>query len=140
MGPWSGWERKVVTSTQTGKPGGGAWEEAVLRSFVSGFSDGSPPVSSVDGILQVRILEWVAISSCRGSSRPRDRTRISCIGRRILYLRASRKTHRSRKQNDFEFGQVRFRSKCTDLQVLGPVLQGPSWSTAVCLNSGLLHI
>ena len=33
-----------------------------------------PPGSSVHGILQARILEWVAISSSRGSSRPRDQT------------------------------------------------------------------
>ena len=33
--------------------------------------DGSPPGSSVHGILQARILEWVAISFFRGSSRPR---------------------------------------------------------------------
>ena len=32
-----------------------------------------------------RTLQWVAISSSRGSSRPRDRTRVSCIGKRILY-------------------------------------------------------
>ena len=37
------------------------------------------PDSSVRGILQVRILEWVAISSSRGSSWPRDRTQDSCI-------------------------------------------------------------
>ena len=34
--------------------------------------DCSPPGSSVHGILQTRILEWVAISFSRGSSRPRD--------------------------------------------------------------------
>ena len=34
--------------------------------------DRSPPGSSVLGILQARILEWVAMSSSRGSSRPRD--------------------------------------------------------------------
>ena len=45
----------------------------------------SPPGSSVHGISQARILEWVAISFSRGSSRPRDWTRISCIGRQILY-------------------------------------------------------
>ena len=42
------------------------------------------PGSSVNGILQATILEWVVISSSRGSSQPRDRTRISwvsCIGR-----------------------------------------------------------
>ena len=41
--------------------------------------------SSVHGILQARIREWVAMPSFRGSSWPRDRTQASCIGRRILY-------------------------------------------------------
>ena len=53
----------------------------------------SPPGSSVHGILWARILEWVAISSSRGSSPPRDWICISwvfCIGRRILYLWATR--------------------------------------------------
>ena len=36
--------------------------------------DSSPPGSSVHGILQARILEWVAISFSRGSSQPRDHT------------------------------------------------------------------
>ena len=36
--------------------------------------DYSPPGSSVHGILQTKTLGWVAISFCRGSSRPRDRT------------------------------------------------------------------
>ena len=31
------------------------------------------------GILQARILEWVAMPSSRGSSRPRDRTHASCV-------------------------------------------------------------
>ena len=39
----------------------------------------SPPGSSVHGILQGGILEWVAIFSSRGSSQPRDQTHISCI-------------------------------------------------------------
>ena len=39
----------------------------------------SPPGSSAHGILQARILEWVAMPSSRGSSRPRDRTWVSCI-------------------------------------------------------------
>ena len=50
--------------------------------------DYSLPGSSVHGILQERILEWVAISSSKGLSRPRDRTRVSCISctsRRIFY-------------------------------------------------------
>ena len=50
--------------------------------------DCSIPGSSVHGILQARILEWVAMLSPRGSSQPRDRTHISyvsCIGRWVLY-------------------------------------------------------
>ena len=50
--------------------------------------DCSPPGSSVHGISQARILEWVAISFTKGSSWPRDQTHISCvscIGRQILY-------------------------------------------------------
>ena len=55
-----------------------------------GPMDCSPPGSSVHGILQGRLLEWVAMPSARGSSWPRDRTHISlylktCIGRRVLY-------------------------------------------------------
>ena len=48
-----------------------------------------PRVSSVHGILQARILEWVAVLSSRGSSQPRDQTRISfvsSIGRQVLYF------------------------------------------------------
>ena len=41
--------------------------------------DCSPPGSSVHGILQARILEWVAVISSRGSSPPRDPTCISYI-------------------------------------------------------------
>ena len=50
--------------------------------------DCSSPGSSFYGISQARILEWITISYSRGSSWPRDQTRISCvscIGRRILY-------------------------------------------------------
>ena len=46
------------------------------------------PGSSVHGIFQARVLEWVAVSSSRGSSWSRDWTWVSCIsfiGRRILY-------------------------------------------------------
>ena len=61
-------------------------------SYVLFFCDSmdcSTTGSSVHGILQVRILEWVAIPSSRRSSWPRDQTCILCIswiGRQILYL------------------------------------------------------
>ena len=41
--------------------------------------DRSLPGSSVHGILQARILGWVAMPSSRGSSQPRDQTCVSCI-------------------------------------------------------------
>ena len=44
------------------------------------------PGSAVHGILQARVLEWVAISFSRGSSQPRDRTRVSHIAGRRFYL------------------------------------------------------
>ena len=50
--------------------------------------DHSPPGSSVHGILQARILGWVAMPSSRGSSWPRDRTwvsYVSCMGKWVLY-------------------------------------------------------
>ena len=43
------------------------------------------PGFSVCGILQARILEWVAMPSSGGSSQLRDQTYISCIGRQVLY-------------------------------------------------------
>ena len=44
----------------------------------------SPLGYSVHRTLQARILEWVAISSSRGLSLPRNRTRVSCISGRFF--------------------------------------------------------
>ena len=52
--------------------------------------DCSPPGSSVHRILQARILEWVAISFSRGSSWPRDWTRVSRTGGGFFNLWATR--------------------------------------------------
>ena len=52
--------------------------------------DCSPPGSFLHGILQARILEWVAISFSRGSSQPRDRTQVSHIAGRRFNLWATR--------------------------------------------------
>ena len=48
--------------------------------------DWSPPGSSVHGILQARILEWVAIPFSRGSSWSRDWTQVSCIAGRFFTI------------------------------------------------------
>ena len=47
------------------------------------------PSSSAHGILQVRILEWVAIPFSRVSFQPRDQTRVSCIAGRLFTLWAT---------------------------------------------------
>ena len=47
--------------------------------------DYSPPGSSIHGILQARILEWVAMPFSRGSFQPRDRTQVSCITGGFFY-------------------------------------------------------
>ena len=52
--------------------------------------DCSLPGSSVHGILQAKIWEWVAIPSCRGSYWPMDQTHVSyvsCTGRQVLFYR-----------------------------------------------------
>ena len=69
------------------------WGENELKSESAGhrvMSDSVTPMdcslsgSSVHGILQARMLEWVAISFFRGSSWPRDRTWVSCIAGRFF--------------------------------------------------------
>ena len=48
--------------------------------------DCSPPGSAIHGILQARVLEWVAIPFSRGSSQPRDQTQVSRIAGRGFNL------------------------------------------------------
>ena len=50
----------------------------------------SLPGSSIHGIFQARVLEWVAIAFSRGSSQPRDQTLVSHIAGRCFNLWASR--------------------------------------------------
>ena len=57
----------------------------VTQSCLCDPLDCSPPGSTVHGILQATILEWVAIPFSRGSSQPRYQTFVPYIGRQILY-------------------------------------------------------
>ena len=57
--------------------------------------DCSPPGSSVHGILQARILQWVAIPFSRGSSPPRDRTWFSSVAVRFFTVEPPGKPHYS---------------------------------------------
>ena len=62
---------------------------SVVSDSFSDPMDCSLPCPSVHVISQASILEKVAISFSRGSSPPRDQTRVSCFGRRILYYWAT---------------------------------------------------
>ena len=65
------------------------------RLFVTPWTV-SPPGSSVHGIFQMRILEWVVMPSSRGYFWPRDRTLVSyvsCVGKQFLYHWAHLRSH-----------------------------------------------
>ena len=67
-------------------------ESEVARSCLTLCNpmDCSLPGSSIHGISQARIMQWVAISFSRGSSWPRDQTRVSCIAGRLFTVWATR--------------------------------------------------
>ena len=68
------------------------WSEVKSLSRIQLWDpkDCSLPRSSLQGILQARVLEWVAISFSRGSSWSRDWTHISCIAGRFFTVWATR--------------------------------------------------
>ena len=69
----------------------------VTQSYLTLQSmDCSPPGSSLHGILQARLLEWVAIPFSRGSSQPWDRTPVSCIAGRFFTIWATREAQMQR--------------------------------------------
>ena len=67
-----------------------------VRLFAITWTDCTPPVSSVHGIFQGRILDWAAISYSTGSPQARDGScepGVFCIGRQILYHCATWEAH-----------------------------------------------
>ena len=108
IGPsWKSWIMSLSTFKRKYKPFGGGyiyllgwgihlvWSESdknvlVAQSYptLGNPMDCGPPGSSAHGILQARILEWVAMPSSRGFSQPMDWAHVSyvcCIGRQLLY-------------------------------------------------------
>ena len=65
------------------------WSRSVMSDFCDPM-DCSLPGFSLHGIFQARVLEWVAISFSRGSSRPKDWTQVSRIASRRFTLWAIR--------------------------------------------------
>ena len=80
------------------------WSEAA-QSYLTLCDpmDCSLPGSSLHGILQARVLGWVAISFSRGSSRPRDQTQVSCIAGKCFNLWATREAHKFESHHEFKF-------------------------------------
>ena len=68
----------------------------VLSHALCDPMDCNPPGSSVLGILQVRILEWVAISSSKGSSEPGDH--VPCIAGRFFTTESPAKPLKGRRK------------------------------------------
>ena len=73
----------------------GWWVSCYVVSDSCNSMDCRPPGSSVHGILQARILEWVAISFSRGSSWPRNRIWISCTAGIVFTNGATREAQKS---------------------------------------------
>ena len=100
-----------------------------LRSCPSlcGPMDCSPPGSSVPGALQARVLEWIAIPSFRGSSRPRDQTCNCCLAGKFFPTATPGKPHclpyQGAKQSHEKFQNSGRRAKT---KLLGHLW--PSWA------------
>ena len=97
----------------------------------------SLPGSSVHGISQGRILEWVAVYLSRGSSRPRDRTHVSCIAGRFFTVWATREALgtglHSRKWAVGEWAKLRLY-----LQLL-PITHITTWAPPPVRSAVTLH-
>ena len=88
--------------------------------------DCSPPGSSLHGILQARVLEWIAISFSRESSQPRDRTQVSRIpGRRFNLWATSKK---ATLWDPFSALAMRF---CTSKGIIVPVPSFPGFQVGL---------
>ena len=80
--------------------------------------DCSAPGSSIHGISQARILEWVAISFFRGSSQPRDLTQISCLAGGFFT------TEPKKKKNTKNRAILKAKNPCQSLDGEWPIQNG----------------
>ena len=75
--------------------------ESISHVRLCDLMDCSLPGSSVHGILQARVLEWVAVPFSRGSSWPRNRSQDSCIADDSLPSEPPRKPQRRGDQTQY---------------------------------------
>ena len=93
-------EFNFLLSTHRGEEVEVKWSEVAQSCpTLCDLMDCSLPDSSVHGIFQARILEWVAISFSRGTSRPRDQTWVSHIVGRHFTVWATRGGRRESPNN-----------------------------------------
>ena len=95
---------------------------ARLCPILCGTMDCRPPGSSAHGISQTRILEWMAISSYRESSWPRDRTWVSCVASEFFTNWATRDIIRE------YYSEVKLLSRVWLFATPWPVAYQASWS------------
>ena len=95
----------------------------------------SLPGSSVRGISQARKLEWVAIPSSRWSSGTRDQTRVSCIGRQILYHWATREAQIAFRSSLIE-GNSRIQISILTSNLLWHHMSCSFWRIPLCVRKG----
>ena len=120
---------------------------SLSRVWLCNPKDCSPPGSYVHGILQARILEWVAVSFSRGSSWPRDQTWVSCTAGRFSTTWAPREATRQdtilSEISQSEMNAVwSLQGSCLEsprdgepggLQAMGSLRVGQGWATSLSL-------
>ena len=88
------WRKRNLHYWEERKPVHPLGRTAAWKSLGRGWRydpmDCGPPGSSVQGILQARVLEWIAIPFFRGSFQPRDHAQVSCTADRFFTVWAAR--------------------------------------------------
>ena len=99
--------------------------------------DCSPPSSPVHGIIQARILEWVAIPFSKGSSRPRDRIQVSCTADRFFTVWATREAPRVSKDESIKdsFLWDKLKVSCGFLRAFFELLKRKYPAETISMNS-----
>ena len=108
----------------------------VTQSFliICDFMDCSLPGSSVHGILQARILVWVAIPFSRGYSWPRDQIQVSCTAGRFFTVWATREVHMIQQSQCWAYTlrKPELRDTCTPVFITALFIVARTWKQPRC--------
>ena len=109
-------------------------------SRVGLFVTPCPPGSSVHGILQARILEWVAISFSRGSFQPKNQTQVSHIASRHFKLWATKEAHINELSLKYAF-KVEIQIQSVEPSSQNTIIMGLCHKTPIffCSLVGFIH-